>query len=361
MSDGRRVLYVDDDEGLRHLARRALERRGYQVSLAASGEEGLAMARAEPVDLIALDHYMPGQGGFETLQALLRELPDPPPIVYVTGSDETSVAVAALKAGAADYVVKSVGEEFFDLLQNAFDQALEQVKLRRSHAEAQAALVASNRRLEALLKEVNHRVANSLQMVSAFVQMQAFAIKDQVAQEALQDTHRRIEAIIQVHRRLYTHEDVERVAMRDYLDALVRELEDTCSTPQAPRALKLDVEPIQMETDHAVSVGVIVNELVTNACKYAYPAGAPGEVRVTLKAHDGGLMLVVEDDGAGMTSAGPQGTGLGGRLIKAMAASLGAVFAYDPDYAGVRAVLRVPGPNGPSRAPVPPAPVMAGA
>ena len=339
----RRVLYVDDDEGLRSLVRRALERRGYAVTLAASGEEGLAALQAGDCgfDLIALDHYMPGQGGFETLLQI-RGLSDPPPIVYVTGSDESQVAVSALKAGAADYVVKTVGDEFFDLLENAFDQALAQVELRRRHAKAEADLVTSNQRLEALLREVNHRVANSLQLVSAFVQMQASAV-DGEARAALKDTQRRIEAIIQVHRRLYSSEDVESVDMHDYLTALVRELQDTLSSAASPRNLSLVADPVRLETDKAVSVGVIVNELITNACKYAYGRGQAGEVRIRLTDEGDGLVLTVEDDGAGMAADGVvRGTGLGGRLIKAMATSLKSEVLYDPAHAGVRATLRLP-------------------
>ncbi|MGZ6040409.1 MAG: histidine kinase dimerization/phosphoacceptor domain -containing protein, partial [Phenylobacterium sp.] len=267
----------------------------------------------------------------------------PPPVVYVTGSDESRVAVSALKAGASDYVVKSVGEEFFDLLENAFVQAMEQVELRRRHAKAEAELKTSNERLEALLHEVNHRVANSLQLVSAFVQMQASAVEAGVARSALKDTQRRIEAIIQVHRRLYSSQDVESVDMQDYLAALVRELEDTLSTAASPRRLSLLAQPVRLATDKAVSVGVIVNELVTNACKYAYKRGEAGEVRIRLGDDGEGLTLMVEDDGVGMPADGAvRGTGLGGRLIKAMAASLGAEVAYDPAHAGVRAVLPIP-------------------
>jgi len=337
----RQVLYVDDDEGLRTLVRRAMERRGYAVTVAASGEEGLEAVKARRFDLVALDHYMPGLGGFETLLQM-RELQDPPPIVYVTGSDESRVAVSALKAGAADYVVKSPGEEFFDLLDSAFAQALEQVELRRRHAKAEADLVTSNARLETLLHEVNHRVANSLQLVSAFVQMQASAT-DGVARAALKDTQRRIEAISQVHRRLYSSTDAETVEMADYLAALVRELEDTLSTAASPRTLTLTAEPVRLATDKAVSLGVIVNELITNACKYAYGRGEAGEVRIRLADEGAGLTLTVEDDGAGMPKDGKvQGTGLGARLIKAMAASLGSEVRYDPAHAGVRAVLHVP-------------------
>ncbi|MCR5878549.1 sensor histidine kinase [Phenylobacterium sp. J367] len=338
----RHVLYVDDDEGLRALVRRALERRGYVVDTAASGEEGQAKLLERAYDIVALDHYMPGRGGFETLKAILTEIADPPPIVYVTGSDETRVAVAALKAGAADYVVKSVGEEFFDLLANAFQNALEQTRLRRQHAEAQAALATSNERLETLLREVNHRVANSLQIVSAFVQMQASMVGDEGARSALRDTQRRIEAIVQVHRRLYTTDQVEWVDMQDYLEALVRELEGTCSTPTAPRSLKLTADPIRLETDKAVSVGVIVNELITNACKYAYAGDEAGEVRIHLGRDGAHVLLRVEDDGRGLEGATPKGTGLGGRLIRAMAHSLNSKVEYEPAERGVRAVLRVP-------------------
>jgi len=336
-----RVLYIDDDEGLRRLVAKTLSRRGYEVSLAASGEEGLDLARREPFDVIALDHYMPGLGGFETLTELLKTAPTP--IVYVTGSDETRIAVAALKAGASDYVVKTVGDEFFDLLENAFALAMEQVRLRRKNAEAEEALRASNHRLQTLLREVNHRVANSLQLVSAFVQLQAAALEDENARAALKDTQRRIEAVVQVHQRLYTSDDVQSVDMRAYLERLVSELEDTWSTPAAARRLRLTAEPIRLDTDKAVSLGVIVNELITNACKYAYGPGEDGEVRVSLmRDDDRAILLTVEDDGRGLgAGAAPAGTGLGARVIRAMAESLGSRITYDPGHAGVRAALRL--------------------
>ena len=344
MSDPRRVLYIDDDDGLRRLVGRALQRRGFEVVPAADGQSGLELAKAQRFDVIALDHYMPGQGGFATLEAILAEVPDPPPIVYVTGSEETRIAVAALKAGAADYVVKAVGEDFFDLLQSSFEQAIEKEALRRRNEAAEAALRTSHERLQVLLREVNHRVANSLQMVSAFVHMQATHVGDAAAKAALQDTQRRIEAIIQVHRRLYSSEDVEAVDMRAYLEALVGELGASLATPDSGRRLVLDVAPVRLDTDRAVSVGVIVNELISNACKYAYAPSEAGEVRVILREEDDGLLLRVEDDGRGLPQepTDPRGTGMGSRLIRAMAHSLGSEVTYDHQHRGVRAALRVP-------------------
>ncbi|MBC8129553.1 MAG: response regulator [Rhizobiaceae bacterium] len=336
-----RVLYIDDDEGLRRLTARGLSRRGYEVVTAASGEEGVALAAAERFDLVAVDHYMPGMDGLQTLAALAA-LQSLPPVVYVTGSEEGRIAIAAMKAGAADYVVKTVGDDFFELLSAAFAQALERRQLRIDKDEAEAALRASNERLQALLKEVNHRVANSLQIVSSFVQMQAGTIADETALAALRATQRRIIAIAQIHRRLYTSDDVEQIDMADYLKALLVELEETWSTPAAPRRFALSVEPMQLKTDRAVSVGVIINELVSNACKYAYEPTLAGEVRVFLRPADaGGFELGVEDDGCGFSPLqAARGTGLGTKLIAAMAHSLKAELIYEPVTIGTRAVLR---------------------
>ncbi len=341
MERPQRILYIDDDEGLRRLVEKLLGRRGHSVATAASGPEGVELARAERFDLIAVDHYMPGQDGLATLAELCK-LPKPPPIIYVTGSEESSVAVAALKAGAADYVVKSAGGDFIDLLENAFVHALTSVRLRADKTAAEEALHVSNARLETLLREVNHRVSNSLAMVSAFVHMQAKALSNDEARAALQDTERRIQAIAQVHRRLYTSDDVESVAMDEYLTALVEELQETWSTSLAPRPIKLDADQLRLHPDKAVSLGVIVNELVSNACKYAYGNDTAGEVRVRFaKADDEHFHLVIEDDGVGLTlGAAPRGSGLGSRLVLAMAKSLASNIDYDPSHRGVRATLR---------------------
>jgi two-component sensor histidine kinase len=335
-----RILYIDDDEGLRRLATRALARRGWEVTTADGGEAGVRMAAEQQFSLVAVDHYMPGIDGLETL-ARLRALPDAPSVVYVTGSEEQRVAVAALRAGASDYVVKSVGDDFFDLLDASFRAVVARAQLVKQKAEAEESLRVSNARLEALLAEVNHRVANSLQIVSAMVRLQAGALTDPASRAALDDTQRRISAIAQVHRRLYTGGDVEQVDMREYLRALVDELAQTWSTSDRPRAVRLVADPIHLPTDRAVSLGVIVTELVSNACKYAYPAGS-GEVRVALhREGDDLFMLAVEDDGVGLTGEiSPGGTGVGTKLIRAMAQSLRTTVEYDPAHRGTRATLR---------------------
>lgn len=335
---GARVLYIDDDAGLRRLVERALTRRGFVVTTVGDGATGAVLCGEQGFDLVAVDHYMPGIDGLETM-ARIRARPEPPPVIYVTGSEEGRVAVAALKAGAADYVVKSIGDDFFDLLSGTIDNVLARAAAEHGRAEAEEKLRESNARLEALLKEMNHRVANSLQLVSAMVSLQAGAVKGS-AREALEATQRRIGAVAQVHRRLYTSDDVESVDMREYLGAIVEELGETWADKD--RTVTFDADPIRLPTDRAVSLGVIVNELVGNACKYAYANGDGGQIRVALTRNgDDGFELAVEDDGVGLPADGkPTGTGLGTRLVKAMAHSLQSAVEYTPRDPGVRATLR---------------------
>src|SRR5580698_5862207 len=132
-----RILYIDDDPGLCRLVQKNLERQGYAAEIATDGVSGLARIAQGGIDVIALDHYMPNQDGLETL-ASIRDLADPPPVIYVTAMQEVRVAVAALKAGASDYVVKDAQGEFLPLLQRAIDAAVHAVVLRRAMETVEA-------------------------------------------------------------------------------------------------------------------------------------------------------------------------------------------------------------------------------
>lgn len=339
-----RILYIDDDAALRRLVQRALSRQGYEVVLADGGVDGLAKLKAERFDAVALDHFMPDKEGLEVLDDI-RALGDHPPVIYASGSDEGRIAIAALKSGAADYVIKDVGGVFIELLQNAIDGAVAQDRMRRQKAEADRQVREGRDRAEALLREVNHRVANSLALVASFVFLQQRSLgADEVqTRGALADVQVRISAIAQIHRRLYTSEDVTVIDMDAYLEGLIEELATAMSAEGAKRPIRLQAEPVRMMTDQAVSLGVIVAELVTNACKYAYPPGQPGEVRVALKRADSALSLTVEDDGVGISAdAKPKGTGLGTRIVRAMAASLKAIQSSDPAHRGTRVILSIP-------------------
>lgn len=343
-----RLLFIDDDASFAALAGRALRRRGFAVVHAPDGRAGLAQLDDGDFDAITLDHMMPGLSGPETLDAICaREAP--PPVVYVTGADEGRIAVNALKAGAADYIVKDTGADFFELLARTITQAIEAQRLRRAARAQEAEIRAARDRAELLLKEVNHRVANSLALVSSLAHMQALALPAGEAREALLAFQRRVLAVAQVHRRLYTSDDVHHVALDVYLRALASDLSESFVGEHRVSGIRVSAVPVLFPTDRAISLGVIVSELVSNACKYAYPDAGPGEVRVRLECDSGQLLLAVEDDGIGLAGNAPGGTALGSRIVDSMARALGAEVVRERPQRGTRVVLSVPlGPNGPA-------------
>jgi two-component sensor histidine kinase/CHASE3 domain sensor protein len=234
--------------------------------------------------------------------------------------------VIVLVIGAAGFLLYRYTRE----LQQARDEvgslndALEQRVLQRT-----ADLARARDRAEVLLREVNHRVANSLSLVSSLVSLQSKAFRDETVRQALAETQDRIFAISLVHRRLYGGDDAREVTLDAYLSGLLDHLQTSLRREGQGATLSYTLEPIALSTDTTVNLGVIVTEWVTNAFKYAYP-GAPGEIRVRgRKLPDGEVELVVEDDGVGHAEGAPaKGTGLGSRIVSAMASSLGGEVQY---------------------------------
>lgn len=198
-------------------------------------------------------------------------------------------------------------------------------------------------RAETLLAEVNHRVANSLTLVSSLIRLQRNAVKDPSAKAALDETEARIYAVSMVHKRLYASGEAGWVALDEYLTSLLEHMEVSMRDEGKGPFLRYELEPMNLKTDASINLGVIVSEWVTNAVKYAYP-GARGEVRVSLKSVAGGKgELSVEDDGVGLREENaPKGTGLGSRVVAAMADSFGAKIEYYSRRPGLGARLTFP-------------------
>ncbi len=215
-----RILFVDDDDALRLLAQRHLTRAGYHVEIAGDGSVALERLRIEPFDVVVVDHYMPTLDGLSTLKAV-RALPAAPPVIYLTGSDESRIAVNALKAGASDYLVKHVGPDFFPLLLASIETCLASEQMRRAKIAADAANAVLVERQRLLLREMNHRIANSLAMAQSLLRLQEREIKDPTVRSLLVQAQERVTAIAQVHRYLYAHDDFESVPVEDYLPRLL--------------------------------------------------------------------------------------------------------------------------------------------
>jgi len=206
---------------------------------------------------------------------------------------------------------------------NVLNQTLEERVVRRT-----AQLAEARDRAELLVAEVNHRVANSLSLVASLVRLQSNLITDQSSKEALKETEARILAVASVHKRLYSGDDARYVDLQEYLSSVLDNVEASMRGQGHVASLRYELEPLKLKTDSSINIGVIVTEWVTNAFKYAYP-DKPGEVRVRLRrlAH-GKAELSVEDDGVGRADGPAKGTGLGTRIVNAMARSIGGDVEY---------------------------------
>ncbi|MGE3830541.1 MAG: sensor histidine kinase [Parvibaculaceae bacterium] len=333
-----RVLYIDDDAALVRLVQKVLARRGYEVVHAENGGEALRRLAQGDIDVAALDHYLSDMTGLELLKAL-EGSPGLPAVVYVTGSAEMSVAVAALKSGAADFVPKTVGDDFLVLLDAALRQAVEKKTLEAQKEAAERQVRMERDRAELLLQEVNHRVANSLTLVASLVNLQANAVDDQAARDALAETQARIYAVSLVHKRLYSTGEVGTVSLDEYLAGLLDHLGNSMRSQGLGSNLRYALEPVRLKTDASVNLGVVVTEWVTNAFKYAYP-DSTGEIRVALRKLPGEKVeLTVEDDGIGKIDSVVHGSGLGSRIVTAMASSMAGEARYVARNPGTTACL----------------------
>ncbi len=341
---GAYVLFIDDDEGLGQLVKRDLERHGFGAELALDGVSGLARIAEGGIDAVVLDHHLPDQEGLGILIEI-QKLSDPPPVIYLTGAEDSKTAVAALKAGATDYVIKDIRGEFLALLRADIEAGIQSANLRRAKTAAETETMAARDRYKALaqerevlLREVNHRVSNSLQLIASLLQFQARGATPEITR-ALMEAHGRVLAVAKVHRSLYTSQNVQSVSLHRYIEALAEDIESAAGDDSGGNSFSLVADPIEIEPDRAVAVGVMLTELVLNARKHAYPDGN-GPIRVRLQAVEPHRsVLSIEDDGVGLASGSSDATGLGSVIIKAMVQKLGAEMRYDPDHKGTRAII----------------------
>jgi two-component sensor histidine kinase len=200
----------------------------------------------------------------------------------------------------------------------------------------QATAIAANP-MPSAANEVNHRVANQLQLIAALISAEERSITDPVTLDVLERMRQRIVAVGAVHRQLYTGGRSE-VDLGAYLEDLGKQLARSCGPH---RRILVDTETIPVTGEIATAFGILVTELVTNACKHAYAAGDPGDIHVWLRRIGrGAYQLIVEDGGVGPGSGG-RDAGLGTRLINATVAKLAAAATWEDCRPGTRFRMEV--------------------
>lgn len=240
-----------------------------------------------------------------------------------------------------------------DILMMLARTAMAQLELRLSLA-AQSGLLAEKEQLlaekELLLRELHHRVKNSLQMVSSLLGLQMRQIADPEARRHFGEASRRVGAIALVHDRLHEGDLTGRVEVGQYLRDLCAELERSLTGRHGRPVITVATDRVELAIERAVPLALIVNELVTNALKYAYPDGpSDASVSVNLPVEGPGtLRLEVTDRGRGRPSDFDSGrsAGLGMKLVIALAKQLDGRLSFARQVPGAQFAIELPADTG---------------
>lgn len=296
------ILIVNDNEAGRYATRRVLTRAGFQVLDASTGEEGLRLARRASPQLIVLDINLPDVNGIEVCRQLKADPKTANIMVLQVSATNIQVTdrVRALSAGADSFLIEPVEPEELEAVARSL------LRLHRSEADLRRALAER----ELLLREVNHRVKNSLQLVLSMLSLQGNEFREAGAKELFAKAIARVTAIASIHERLYQDSDPLTLDMQSYLTGLCAELGRAGIGDEIQAELTTDVEALRLPTENGVSVALLVNELVMNSLKHGRRAGQPAVITVRLRRLDADqARLTVADNGPGMAATGKASTG----------------------------------------------------
>jgi two-component sensor histidine kinase/CheY-like chemotaxis protein len=295
-----KILVVDDDADLLKAQARLLEYEGFQVLQAGSGRRALELIRAEKPELVLLDVIMPEMGGVEVCQSIKNDpdLRNTFVVLLSSVSKSSDEQAAGLEAGADDFITRPVPSR--ELVARL--QALLRIK------QTEDALRIALAEKELLIKEIHHLVKNNLEIILSLADLQSRRIEDPAAKQSLQELQDRVRTIILVYESLHRSDNVTQVAARPFFEKLTDDLINALGAQLFH--LERDFDDIDLQVKQAVPIGLILNELVTNAVKYAFPqpfqlrenvGGQPEPtIRLSLKRQADQKVLEVSDNGVGM-------------------------------------------------------------
>lgn len=272
-----------------------------------SATRALETCRTANPDCVLLDYRLPDMTGLDFLRQLQGDLSEGAPnfaVVMLTGLASEQVAVDAMKAGAQDYLVKDrITAEGLNL---AIDKAMQKVGLLRTLRAERDRLAHSLAEKEVLIKEVHHRVKNNLQVIASLLRLQAGAHDNPELSAALRESQTRVESMALIHEQLYESENLREVDLARHADLLLTSLFHSYGVDPARIAGRVAIPlsagsaPLVLEVNQAIPAGLILNELISNALKHAFPGGRTGSITIEGEQRNGQIILSVHDDGVGL-------------------------------------------------------------
>lgn len=168
-----------------------------------------------------------------------------------------------------------------------------------------------------LLKEIHHRVKNNLQVISSLLSLQATKVSDDTTKEALRTSKSRVQSMSLLHQNLYNRENLTSVNVEEYISNLTENLLDMYKVDMAV-GMNLDIDSVELDVDALIPIGLIINEIVCNAIKYAFQDSPNAEISIQFKEQEGGFLLGIKDNGIGLPNGEltPKKNSLGTKLIQ---------------------------------------------
>jgi two-component sensor histidine kinase len=332
-----RILLVEDNPGDVRLLREMLstERPG-SFEIVNLPRLGLALNHLAKggVDIVLLDLGLPDENGLETVRRVRKLAPDVP-LVVLTGRDDDATIAEAMLEGAQDYLVKGQIEN--RALPRALKYAIERFRLLRRAGIANLELERRVQEKDLMLSEIHHRVKNSLQVVSSLLNLEAARVQDPTVSEMLMTTQNRVRSMALIHQTLYQSKDFAQVDFHEFLQSFVPTLVQSYSIHPEEISLEFHVCEVHLPIDEAISCGLIVNELISNALKHAFPGHRGGRILVSFAQEAGQqAVLRVEDNGVGLPEGFKfdQSETLGVQLVSMLAGQLAGKVRVERECGG---------------------------
>lgn len=303
-----KIVMVDDSPADRKLCQVLLgEVHGSELEFfeASGAAHGLEICQSEKPDCVLLDYKLPDMTGLEFMTQLYAQDSVGAPtvaVVMLTGMASEQVAVDAMKAGAQDYLVKD--RITAEGLSMAVRKATEKVGLMRELKAERDRLALSLAEKEVLIQEVHHRVKNNLAVIASLLRLQSSRISGGATDErvgaALLESQNRVESMALIHEQLYSNGDLREVDLARHASLLASNLFHSYGVDSSRVVWRVDMQPLLLGVDQAIPAGLILNELVSNALKHAFPDGRSGSIVIQGSRSDGRIQLAVRDDGVGV-------------------------------------------------------------
>jgi len=293
-----RVLIVDDDQRLSGLIQKTLGKQDITTLTCDTGQEAFQVLLADPEYLVLLDLKLKDMVGTQLIE-MLHQQDISPRFIMMTGQGDEHMAVDCMKLGALDYLVKDI--HLLDRIAPALNRAFDIIETRRKLKVAEETLNHQLQEKVILLREVHHRVKNNLSIINSLLNLQSDSITShEQAILAFDKTRDRIWSLSLIHQQLFESQDYTRVVFEDFLRDMIAHLHEQYSPAQGSINILIESHGLSIHVDHAIPLGLIINELITNSLLYAFPTGCSGSIIVDLWEEGDWFNLTLKDDGIGL-------------------------------------------------------------